>query len=506
MGHSSKLDELKLFLDTCKTSMLDIVGVCDSNGIYGGASGNSTGWNTAISRMMTRMYCDTCYSSGLFAFGEADSQGQGHGVGSGGAGTSRDTINFRAGAGSAYDDRSGIHASLSPQWDLTFDVGNDSGNRNKVIQPCYWASTASPRASPMLQNGITMYDNNPVGDSRTTAKQLQYQAWLAKFTTADAPSLTGVRFVPLKNGSALANGVGTPPVSVGGVTFATHAAASTHIPTDPFTFTYPVESSDVTGNGIEMRMVPLSAGLAQYYPTYAVFQRFVRTNATTGWASQMLYSVGGSRSDEAFAWLDALGQDALGFYLGCLLQQQFAKVGYGRILVWIGLGANDVTPTSAGDYKTYIDSIMNTFRGALATAGLDTEADLRFVICTDHPRSSPDDMADFRAVSRELAEENDDAYAIDLTEVTSYGELYSNYATVTAPCYDANSNVTDRSHLRTSFTPASDSYTVLGWRMAALIDGASPVVSVSGGLPLFQRGAHRKRPTASFGVSYKLGP
>lgn len=494
--YSYNLPVIKKFLDQCKTEFVDIVCVSDSNGLFGG-----TGWDTGLVRMLQRMYPDKCYSSGLFGFGEGNSVGVGHGVGTGALGSDSDLTSFRAGAsGGGQDDRAGSAPAFCKDfWSTDFDTGNGSGVRNTVLQETYWASTTSPRTHPALYNGLRLCDKAPVGTSLDAAHQIQYQVWLAKFTAASAPNLTSQPFFFLKNGSLVSGGIQN---------FATGSAASDLMSADsPFTFTYPVNSTPVNSSGIEARWNG-TASQQHHYPFYAAFQRFVRSNALSGWGSQHLYACGGSHSGNAYDWINTLDSTKLSNYFSCVTYQARAVESPFQTLVWIVLGANDVTASrTKAQFKTSIENLIIKIRTAWVDfCGFDQDR-IAFAIMVDHQRTiGKDDQEDYRKAAMEIAVE--DQYklvaSVDLNECISYDALDKNFASSAIPTYDLNNSDSGRSHLKVT-SSALDSYTNVSYLLANLLDGSTSLLSENISTPIIQAGAFRMRTGLTSNLSYKLG-
>lgn len=495
-NYSYNLSMVKRFLDNCKTQFVDVVGVTDSNGLYGG-----TGWDTGLGRMLNRMYPDRCYSSGLFGFGEGNSLGVGHGVGAGGTATNSDLTRFRAGgSGGGQDDRGGsAPAAFSDFWSTSFDTGNSVGTRNTVLQEAYWASTTSPRTHPALYNGLGLCDNAPVGTSLDFAHQLQYQVWLGKWTTASAPNLTDQPFFMLKNGAVVSGGVKY---------FNTDGAAANGVDFDyPFTFDFPIDSTALTASGIEARWNG-TASQIHHYPFYGVFQRFIRTNAGSGWGSQQLYACGGSTSADASTWITNLGDTKLSNYLYCLTQNSRAKEFPFSVLVWIVLGANDAGQSrTKAQFKSSITSIINSFKNCWDfTCGFDTDK-IGFIIMVDHQRSlTNDDQEGYRSAAMEIAVEDNSGRtaSLDLNECISYDLLNRNYTSLSVPTYAANSSDTDRAHLLVKST-SEDSYTSVAYLVGNLLDGSTATMSEDISSPIFNAGVFRMRTGLTQNLSYKLG-
>ena len=486
MSQTSKLYRLKDFVTRANTRLVDFVHLSDSNGLYNGA-----GWDTGLVDMLLTALDSTAwtasapskmYASGLHGYGEGNGTnggGNGVGYGVGSDGSTAKTIRYFGDGSKQVGGFVGDEApfNISAVWHSASDPGTSSGAKNH-LREVWWQSTTVPGTQPAAFVSLGVQPANPLGLGKDTTNQLQYQLWHAEWTTADAPSLGNLSFQTLRHPLGSGGGVG-----IGGFyTLVTHGkAVSTVNVNTPFTIDFPTDAGRLDTDGLSVRLFASASSAAQY-PVAAFFHRFVRKNATSGFAVSSLYSAGGAKASDCLNYLQNVqGATCIQNYLKCLTHQQRAKSQEPCVVIPILFGTNDANGgRTKAQYKQDVSDIMAFIRTQWTTLGY-SPTNLLFMVMPALPYSATDTLADYRVAARELAASYTDVCSFDVTDVISYDTLNTNYNTSTIPCFSFTSGpVKDVYHLRVDTTD-SNTYRTIGQYIASEISDAQRPAT---GLPL----------------------
>lgn len=407
---------------------IDIVGIWDSNGTFGG-----DGWDHGIAQAMIDNGC-RMYATPLYALGEGSAtdgstaaQGNGHGYGSGSdtdriQHKSNSTLTTAMNTATCLRMQATLpHADLLKYWNMR-NAGNYAP-LDYVYAPTGTAWNASQSVGFMLYGGAA----NPID----TTAELRADVWLGEF-----PSGTNgwVQYRWIDNGAGVGSTGGTNSAGTG-AGYAMRKVSHTL-------------TAGARAGAVEFRIPMASDG--QWFGTFC---RAVNVGRSDGFSISALYSCGSqSTHDMAFAML-GMPDESLAHFFDAVTDSQ---VGTKKALVWVAIGPNDTSetnklvgaPAGLGSdpavVKYNVEQIVSRLTSIWTGMGR-AARDLVILLTTHPPRESGNTtMGPYQAKLVEVAQANPvNVCALDMSSVVTYTELASNVADPTFA-----SNGTDVNHLK----------------------------------------------------------
>lgn len=370
------------FLVALKTQRVDIIGIGDSNQLFGG-----TGWNHGFQYVLDQRY--TMYATSLFCHNENNNSGFGS--------TFKGNI-----MPNRIGDVSGAPASLEAFLDRSLGKVHEYGH-------------LTDGESFDGAAGLKLDADHPVivddDDVRADFHYGTFESGSGSFTPGARKAGDG--FGTLKTGSTI----------------------------DPVTGSFGLSKTSFTLSGGD-RSVGVQFGwdLPQFAnvegPIFTTYQRVVNTTQTTGWSYHTQHYASRSLRDIAKLYQDA-STDYLDYFFEQVRAEQVAEGQTPKVLVIINSGLNDrnETQTSVGPdevadgdsedaYADNAQAIINLFKTRWAANGWDT-GELYFLIMPSHPISEPDDteLQSYQDAARTVANDNDQTTAVDLSKIVTSGQI-----------------------------------------------------------------------------------
>lgn len=426
--HSNNISLASQLLKLAGTRRIDVVGIWDSNGTFGGY-----GWDHGIMQaMITRGY--QMYATPLYSLGEGAAtdgtnaaQGNGHGI-YGGSDANRISHRSNSSLTTAMNTATCLrmqatvpHADLIKHWDMR-SAGNYAPC-NYVYAPTGTAWNASQAVGIAIYGGA----NNPLD----ATGELRADLWLGEFPSGTTGS---VQYRWIDNGAGVGS-TGSTNSAGAGAGYAMRKVSHTL-------------ASGARAGTVEFRC-PMGGG-GQWFGTFC---RAVNTGRTKGCSVSGLYSCGSQSTYDMANALIGMPNDSLQHYLDCVTDSQ---TGTKKALVWVAIGPNDTSETNklagapaglgsdAAVVKYNVEQIVS--RIVTAWEGMGRNKTDLVVLLTTHPpqQSGNTSMGPYHEKLVEISDANPThVVAFDMSLAVTYAELADNTA---APTF--SSNGTDVNHLK----------------------------------------------------------
>jgi len=307
----------------------------------------------------------------------------------------------------------GANGSLKPEWKITTSMfPTQTGvDTNTVTGTDGWAQATS-----------TWYNSDVIESASATALTMTGHPFLTKDQVVLMPGGGGVTTNVKEGVQYFARSDSANAISL----YDTSAHANTGGATGR------LDMTGVAGT-IRRYWVNGEASINKYATTtfqgrMIVSTRYVEAvGVNNGIAMGCWYGVGGAKSGDML--LRCRGATVT---QARYLTELLAASANGPLLVYIQVGGNDRSGSVlAATVKTNVQAIIDWWKAGWAAAGA-PESDLYFVLMLNHPQNTIDEAvnAPYHTAYTELAQENNQTASVNLSVITSTGEMYVQGATV----------------------------------------------------------------------------
>jgi len=390
--------ELSQFIRAAQSTRVDVIGIGDSNQIYGG-HGWDHGWILALDERFGT------YATSLLSLGENIGNSANAGVGFRIIATSSQGFFQYAGADPAFDDF------------LTPDIG---------MRPLNYVRVPAGESATLQNHGLSVPANGII----TAAEPLRYHLTHATFQDGSAGS-----FRPIIR-------LGAPPYSVVYESEPISLSGSDAIATTTFDF-----AGAPPGLPIQVMLGRFNSALNGPFIGYTI--RAEREAVTSGASFSSLYAYGGQSARDM---AEAFQQSSDTYLIEYFSQIRSLQGAEKFVMIRINTGLNDrsetqpplggsgLAPNSPEAYAIHLNMIIERIRSVWTAAGWD-DSELYFLLAPSHPVDDPDQqlLLSYREKAREVAAGFDRCAVVDFTELTNEAEMLA------SGWYQLNG--TDRNHL-----------------------------------------------------------